>query len=356
MSFQAFMNDKKIKVENPAIAPRSKGVLTIALPKKLKQTDKIRLDVRGINGRLIDRYEIRKPLSVEKPDRPEQVSLQEKKNEWIVQGKTYRWEIDKTDGLIDGGFKNETPIVEHGPLLTMTPHHARESKYGSNWKLESLRKSQSDDGVTFIAAGSYDEAEGSFTYSFKSDGHLQVDTDFTWTKKDTIDYKNPKKQLHTYEMRELGVAFALPDSYQQLNWKKESLWSYYPSMHIGRSVGEATAFPIQLPDFTRDSMQMPWPLVTTKNGSNDFRSTKTNIHKAGLSNSRQETALTAYSDGTQSSRSYYGPENQQNYLVVMNYYGGGFERFLHAKGIFTYPRKILDEGSEITGSYTFYLE
>lgn len=115
--------------------------------------------------------------------------------------------------------------------------------------------------------------------------------------------------------REVGLAFAVPETLTELWWRREGDWSYYPPRHIGRSVGSApcAARP-------RDLLR-PEPLWEddgNEMGSNDFRSAKRNVHLAGLTDGQD--SFSVLSMGEQTARACL--RDGKPILHVLDWYGG----------------------------------
>ncbi|ESP87073.1 glycoside hydrolase family 2 TIM barrel-domain containing protein [Candidatus Halobonum tyrrellensis] len=139
------------------------------------------------------------------------------------------------------------------------------------------------DGDRVLVDVAYDTAEGTFTLEPAAEG-LRVGYAFTLTE--------------AVDAREAGVAFPARPGFTTLSWDRDGLWSAYPADHVGRETGTASAFP----DGTRPESPaidiqtgQPWKDDTTAYGSNDFRSTKRNVHRVDLTDGAG-TGLRAASD------------------------------------------------------------
>src|SRR5260370_13869255 len=96
-------------------------------------------------------------------------------------------------------------------------------------------------------------------------------------------------------VREIGLRFAVPLTFDRLAWKRKGEWSWYPEDHIGALTGTARAHSgrvgVSPPDwpFAQDDSPM---------GTAGFRSTKRNITEASIEDEAGR-GLSIRSDGSQ---------------------------------------------------------
>ena len=138
--------------------------------------------------------------------------------------------------------------------------------------------------------GAYKEFAGSYDLKVNANGELSVVYAF-----DALEDVNP---------RQWGLVFEAPVSFDQTFWRRDGLWSVYPSDHISRPVGEASLFYEGLPKKVDPHTEPAWSWSMDYNelGSNDFRSTRRNIWYAGL-RSMNGSKITVPSNGRQHWRS-----------------------------------------------------
>jgi hypothetical protein len=147
--------------------------------------------------------------------------------------------------------------------------------------------------------------------------------------------------------RQVGLVFALPDRYRQLEWSRLGQWNYYPDDQIGRLSGTAVAInsnPLSGPAGPMAKPDLPWASDQNELGTNDFRSTKMNITKAALTNGSEKDMID--SDGTQSVRCWL--LNGKVNLLVASYSNMGAEGFF--RGHAEQTDRPLKPGDLITGS------
>ncbi len=175
---------------------------------------------------------------------------------------------------------------------------------------------------------------------FYPDGRLKVDYDFVATKA-----VNP---------RQIGMVFTLDDSLRMLSWRRDALWTTYPTDHIGRTSGTAKATSGQKPSGPAGPSWQPncsYSQDMNELGSCDFRSTKMNVLWSVLRGRGGGVAV--FGGGTVHTRSWLDANAKAVKLLAANYSNLGAERFFrgHAR---PYDRP-LKKGGKITGSVTIAL-
>lgn len=333
------------------VAPRSEGEFEIQLPASLHTTDAMNLTVTGVRGFTIDEYRFNLlPVKTTGKEelRADQLTLNENESSLQIQSVGGSFTIDKRNGLLSAQREGKVllqsspslmvlPLNPHGEGIQMTGKDQNFTPFNpvcKNWVAHTLSSTSSDEGITVVVKGIYQEAEGEFTYRFLANGEVIVGYDFTILK--------------PVSPRQTGLVFTLPSSYTNLEWKRKGYWSVYPADHIGALEGSAKAFntkllvsgvagPSQLPSVS-------WSLDQTAAGSNLFRSTKENIYSAILSNASGDK-LSVISNGTQHTRSWI--EGDAIRLLVADYNNAGNENFLISHAEKEY--RPLKKGDRIAG-------
>lgn len=185
-----------------------------------------------------------------------------------------------------------------------------------DWKFESESVEQTDKGISITVRGEYGENPVEFVYSFDNNNRLRIDYILNIFKIGN-------------GIRQIGIGFHLPDTYNSLYWKRKSLWSVYPDDHIGRTEGIAKAFyPETRSDYLRQRTIPVHGFNKDGNeyGSNDFRSTKQNIITGRLVNEKGN-AVTIESNGKQHFRAWVLPDAVS--FLVANYSDAGNEFYLN---------------------------
>lgn len=248
--------------------------------------------------------------------------------------KDIRYEFSRKTGTLVSVKKNGEQIIT-GPVKMYAIPHLKENEvidyipqertgnvFGftseplKDWILESESIEQTDKGVSITVRGKYGENPAELVYSFDNNNRLRIDYILNIFKIGN-------------GIRQIGIGFHLPDTYNTLNWKRKSLWSIYPDDHIGRTEGTAKAFyPETMSDYLQQRTIPTHGFNRDGNeyGSNDFRSTKQNIITGRLSNGKG-VVVTIESNGKQHFRAWVLPGAIS--LLVANYSDAGNEFYLN---------------------------
>ncbi len=272
------------------------------------------------------------------------LSMSEDKSFIHIKAGDAEWTFDKVRGKIAAAiFKSDT-ILNDGARLMILPLHSEECKTEhsanipfinntcSDWKPVSVKNEMLGDTARVTVRGTYKEAEIVLEYSFLKDGSLITGYSFTVTTD-----INP---------RQVGLVFSIPASGRSLSWHRKGFWTSYPDWHIGRTYGTAVPFPMDA-FYTNKPGAEPgceWRHDANALGSNDFRSTKSDIYWASLTGPGK-TGIAVISDGKQAFRSYMDG-NSIDFLVA-DYSNGGAEIFFasHLEA----GRKPLKQGDKFEG-------
>lgn len=228
--------------------------------------------------------------------------LKEKKDRYMITGKDFTCEISRISGQILSVKKGKKEVLNGGPWLMALPltsggcypnHNANTPAFNdlcSDWKVEKVDAVREGNDVVVKVKGAYKEFAGSYDLKVNATGELSVVYAF-----DALEDVNP---------RQWGLVFEAPVSFDQTFWRRDGLWSVYPSDHISRPVGEASLFYEGLPKKVDPHTEPAWSWSMDYNelGSNDFRSTRRNIWYAGL-RSMNGSKITVPSNGRQHWRS-----------------------------------------------------
>lgn len=117
----------------------------------------------------------------------------------------------------------------------------------------------------------YIEAAGETTYTLGAASRINVEFEYTICKD-----VNP---------RQWGLVFALPGTFNRLDWNSRGIWNFYPEDHIARPTGTTMARNANLDSGPAGPIVNPhcdWKDDQNRWGTNDFRSTKHNITRAAL--------------------------------------------------------------------------
>ena len=270
--------------------------------------------------------------------------LKEKKDRYMITGKDFTCEISRISGQILSVKKGKKEVLNGGPWLMALPltsggcypnHNANTPAFNdlcSDWKVEKVDAVREGNDVVVKVKGAYKEFAGSYDLKVNANGELSVVYAF-----DALEDVNP---------RQWGLVFEAPVSFDQTFWRRDGLWSVYPSDHISRPVGEASLFYEGLPKKVdpRTEPAWSWSMDYNELGSNDFRSTRRNIWYAGL-RSMNGSKITVPSNGRQHWRSWL--EKDKIRFLVADFVTAGNEIFLST--YYDPYRKPVRKGERIGG-------
>lgn len=277
--------------------------------------------------------------------------LKEKKDRYMITGKDFTCEISRISGQILSVKKGKKEVLNGGPWLMALPltsggcypnHNANTPAFNdlcSDWKVEKVDAVREGNDVVVKVKGAYKEFAGSYDLKVNANGELSVVYAF-----DALEDVNP---------RQWGLVFEAPVSFDQTFWRRDGLWSVYPSDHISRPVGEASLFYEGLPEKVdpRTEPAWSWSMDYNELGSNDFRSTRRNIWYAGLK-SMNGSKITVPSNGRQHWRSWL--EKDKIRFLVADFVTAGNEIFLST--YYDPYRKPVRKGERIGGEILVRVE
>lgn len=277
--------------------------------------------------------------------------LKTAKDRYVITGKKFVCEISRTTGQILSMKKDGHEQLTGGPYLMALPltgggcypnHNANTPVFNdlcSNWTVTKTEAHRDGLNVVVCVEGKYKEFEGAYTLTVNSNGKLSVDYRFN-----ALENVNP---------RQWGMVFDAPMRFDQAFWHHKGRWSVYPDNHIGRTSGVAKLFYTDVPSTINPRQQPTWAWSHDANqlGSNDFRSTKRNIWRAGLNDNAQHK-IQVISNGDQHWRSWKNGNKIQ--FLVADFVSPGDEMFLG--GYYGKYRKPLKKGDEIKGRIVLNVE
>ena len=281
--------------------------------------------------------------------------LTENSNSFVIQSGKLVFTVNKTDGTFGCTSLTGDSYITNGGKMTLIPFNGDDGgapgiaannytqdikplDYNLNeiLKVNSISAVQNSEGSVHVSIkGSFEnKLDGLQEFVFNTDGTLSVSYDF----KTLVDFTG--KNL----LRQFGMLFTLPRSFDELTWNRKGLWTVYSETDINRLNGSAKALPVDL-KYVEVPRQIPtgdWMDFANKLGTNDFRSTKDHILNASLKN-HQNTEIIVQSDGSQSARSWV--DGNQIRFLIAGLNGPGSCHF------FTGPRPELKKGEHLKGNF-----
>ncbi|MEW6745096.1 MAG: glycoside hydrolase family 2 TIM barrel-domain containing protein [Planctomycetota bacterium] len=263
-----------VEVDVPA---RSKGELVIAPAAAPQSGNVLELTFRTVAGDVVDQFrvplgeeQVLGPLPAATPGRPLVIADESTLAGPAIRvvGENIELAFDQRSGRLRRCVGFGQPLLLELPAIHVLPAGRPFERLpdGRTWRLGHLDVQPDGDRVRVVIEGSYERFTGGYVLRISPDGELEATCSF--------DYAGPETWA-----REIGWRTAMPRTCDRLEWERRAEWNVYPEDHIGRPHGVARAFaehtaavPPSWP-WSQDN----WPL-----GSNDFRSTKRNMHWASL--------------------------------------------------------------------------
>ncbi|MGC8625650.1 MAG: hypothetical protein ACP5VQ_10375 [Phycisphaerae bacterium] len=255
-------------------------------------------------------------------------------------------EVDPHSGQFRHIHRDGSPVLIGGPTLLMMEQRSYNGDQILNtppvlaldgrcrdWKAQQVDVAKTAAGIQLHIAGTYQQAAGAYTIDITSYGIMKVSYNFA-----------VKKAMTLWQR---GLVFDIPLALGSLSWRREALWSVYPHDHIGRPVGQASAFsasPISDAWGSRSRPTWSWSDDNTARGSHDFRSTKRNILEAALG-ADGKNAVRVRSDGHQHVRCWVAQDRVR--MLIADFVDDGSPTCCTLRII---PAEHLASGSVVKGT------
>ena len=356
LKIEAWIRHKSFPVQ-VSLAPLSRGSVEIDLAKS-GPADLLHLiftDPRGFicQDELIH---IGKPANLSAGAIMVNLKLAEEKDKFVIDAGKFIFKFAKINGSISSYTSKGDEIIFHGGEMMLVPFNDDDGgapgvaannytqdiqpliyRPDSSFRMVSLNCRKMADGTIHVNLGEIqgNKFEGAQDYVFNTDGTVTVSYDYVAL----IDFTG--KNL----LRQFGLLFTLPESFDELSWERKGLWSTYPDWDINRLKGVARALPVSR-KYVETPREIPageWKDNSNKLGTNDFRSTKDHILNASLKNGKGQE-IRVQSDGSQNVRAWV--DGSQIRLLVAGLNGPGSCRF------FTGPRPEFERGEHLKGGFT----
>jgi hypothetical protein len=300
------------------VPPRSRGTLTIELPRQPRPGEQLRLQLadgnREFDDWLLAIGEAPRPPAAEAASGPAlalrpalSVHTEQRLNgsTTYLAGRDFELGLGAELGDLRRGVAFGQELLRSLPqlhvLATGRPHTPLPVR--ASWHLAQFEARRDGDDAVVAIKGSYDGFEGGYEYRIKRDGRIDALATFVHTG-DPV------------QVRELGLAFAVPAACDLLHWSRRAEWGSYPADHIGRPRGSARAFAVH-----KDQLPPTWPWAedNTPLGCNDFRSSKRAID-SGWIGMPDGPGVAIESDGRQNLRAAVAGEHID--VVVTDFLSG----------------------------------
>ena len=351
------LDGKQSEIQSVSVAPHGKGKLYIPV---LPHTREIYLTFEDPRGFTCNEEHI--ILRRDEPVQDTLVKLQYTENNtaYLVKQGMFDFTISKQNGLVTAAKYKGKLILDRGPVFGIVPvskdDGGKPAVAGESWQTEinplpaypmtvlfaeSTFIQQSDSCIKITAELVFKEAKGRQTYTFTNDGKFITGYEIKYTGKAVLP-------------RQYGLFMQLPQSYNKLNWERKTTDREYPSNDINRAKGEAmlNAKTVTPETVFRKIQGNEWKEDANEMGSNDFRSTKTNITSLKLEDVTG-TGIRVSSEGNQSGRAWR--QDQMIRLLVADYNSPGSEPFYKTPFIDKQTGEPVKTGHVFAGNLTVSL-
>lgn len=238
------------------IAPMSEGSIIIDLPAE-NMGDKLFISFTDPRGFICqeEAIEILEKTDHEKPLQKVKPSINKGKNSYTIVSGGSTFIIDKETGILEIITSKGEKVISAGGELILVPFNNDDGgapNIANNGYTQNIRPLEylpvenflaravtarlSPEGsihVT-ISGASENRIEGTHEYIFTTDGTVEVSYDYITL----IDLKGKDR------IRQFGMLFTLPSSFDHLSWRRKGLWTVYPENDINRLEGSADALPV----------------------------------------------------------------------------------------------------------------
>ncbi|RPH29776.1 glycoside hydrolase family 2, partial [bacterium] len=336
------------------IRPHEKGTLSIR-PKRLPvKGSRLTLTFTDPRGFVCETEELHtgpgEPVLSWPEKRKPATKLDSTETRYLVRGEDYACEIDRTTGQIVRADIYGRRVLVGGPELMILPLQSDEclpnhradipplNNTCTQWRQKSVQAGILRNGaVQVVSSGMYAEAEGSLTLTFEGDGELLVEYNF--------------RALQDINPRQWGMVFYTPVDIDSLSWQRNGQWTVYPPDHIGRRAGSAVAHP--RPRDIISASHVPagaWSSDANELGTNDFRSTKSNVISGSLL-SGDGYGISLPGSGPVAFRAFV--DGEKIGLLLAGFNTGGGEQFFAPH--YSSERKPLKAGDIMRDRFTLQL-
>ncbi len=291
-------------------------------------------------------------------------SLEENNESFIVfsKNKTQNFLINKVTGLISKATIKDKVILQQGPVFSLVPMDwddgGKPNVAGETYQnniyptknypaytlfAKNIQAKKNPDGTIEIKSELLFNggSTGKITYLFNMNNEVKVSYEVT---------TNSDKEVRP---RQYGMLMQVQKSFQTLSWERNGEFSVYPEYDIARTKGTArlNANDLYEVEAWRKVPQGNWKEDANILGSVDFRSTKTQIKNASLTDD-SGNGIEIIGDGKKALRAWL--QDGCIHLLVADYNNGGSEPFYGSP--FTSDRVQVKKDDVLKGSVIFKLK
>ena len=254
--------NEKMVLQPVTAAPHERGTLCVPA-REWQQGESLYLKFTDKNGNELDSY--RFVIGERKVDYPQGlagnngVTVKETGNTLLVEGNGLSVPFDKETGLIQQATLNGRVIIEKGPFFNayvnfnhLTGAEVRKISNHievnpTDWKKQSLTWKKTGENVEVLLSGNYKDVRADFTIRISGKGGMDI--------------SYAVNGLPNGYLRETGVVFRLPDTWQSLSWEREGYWDSYPAESMSGDRGTTPLYNKHVPAYGKNPKQA-WHMDT----------------------------------------------------------------------------------------------
>ena len=248
------------ETQTASIAPHQKGVLIIPA-ENWEEGSELLIRFFTAGGDLIDASLVtlgQPAITLPQSHRNGPLLVEENTDRIVVKGEGFEIPFCKETGLICNATVDGRVFIE-GPFLNLdinlnhlTGAEVRKSatKFltaDADWRKQSITYMKQGKNVQVILKGRYNDVDTDIRLLISPEGRMEINY---------LTNGQPNGFL-----RETGLSFYLPETMEQLKWKRRGHWSYYPAGEFAGNEGETSLYnPNQVAYGERP--QQPWQMDT----------------------------------------------------------------------------------------------
>ena len=249
------------ETQTASIAPHQKGVLIIPA-ENWEEGSELLISFFTAGGDLIDASLVtlgQPAITLPQSHRNGPLLVEENTDRIVVKGEGFEIPFCKETGLICNATVDGRVFIEKGPFLNLdinlnhlTGAEVRKSatKFltaDADWRKQSITYMKQGKNVQVILKGRYNDVDTDIRLLISPEGRMEINY---------LTNGQPNGFL-----RETGLSFYLPETMEQLKWKRRGHWSYYPAGEFAGNEGETSLYnPNQVAYGERP--QQPWQMDT----------------------------------------------------------------------------------------------
>lgn len=249
------------ETQTTSIAPHQKGVVIIPA-ENWEEGSELLIRFFTAGGDLIDASLVtlgQPAITLPQSHRNGPLLVEENADRIVVKGDGFEIPFCKETGLICNAMVDGRVFIEKGPFLNLdinlnhlTGAEVRKSatKFltaDADWRKQSVTYMKQGKNVQVILKGRYNDVDTDIRLLISPEGRMEINY---------LTNGQPNGFL-----RETGLSFYLPETMEQLKWKRRGHWSYYPAGEFAGNEGETSLYnPNQVAYGERP--QQPWQMDT----------------------------------------------------------------------------------------------